>query len=467
MEPAGSRAADNLDSTARLMAEALAKASTELEKLVSVFCDHLQNFNQELGRSFQDEWRAAEDRMESRLRQTTDAITRDREDLMKKLSEFKQAEIQAVIDTGKEVRGLLAIKVDETAAEFAQTLQEKIRELQELLSGPQAAAITRYDAMRTEVSNDGQELLTTLSTRAQALHESVVAASGQLESEAQETVDGTTGEIDQHVNEAIDSMRSSHQQFATDIEERQRSVPVGLEAKRQESAELLGQEEARCLESLNGATAVGTTYAEEVSSSFDVSISDLSSLMTTLYDARLKNLLAQSRTEIVNSARKAEDRILSTRNDLQATLKELQRDYVEKFEALYTEFESSVEEESKDSRGQAARGGKDGRAREQLNALFRRLGQEMMDTAAQAAGRVENEFQRSVSTFEKRIESARDSACESLEREFKLMQKELGRTRQDFDKQIAELQNELKRIEKDGRDSADIVLTIRSASLEL
>ena len=36
MEAAGSRPTDNLDSTARLMGEALAKASTELEKLFSM-----------------------------------------------------------------------------------------------------------------------------------------------------------------------------------------------------------------------------------------------------------------------------------------------------------------------------------------------------------------------------------------------------------------------------------------------
>lgn len=465
MEPSGTRT-DNLDSTARLMSEALSKASTELEKLVTVFCDHLQVFNQDLDKSFKDEWRAVEDRMESRFRQTHDAITRDREDLVKKLEEFKQSEVQSVIDTGKEVRGRLAIKADETAAEFSQTLQAKVGELQDLLSGPQAAALAEYDNIRNSTATNGQDLVNSLSAKLTELQESIMTASAQLEAEAQQLVDARGVATDQHVTDAVEAMRQSHQQFAAQIEERQRTVPVELENRRMESAEGLGIEETRCLEKLRSTTAVGTDYAEHASEVFNTSMLELSTLTATLYDARLRNLLAQSRTEIVNSARKAENRIVSSKKDLQAMLKELQRDYIDKFEKMYIEFESSVEEAAKDGKGQAARGAKDGRAREQLNALFRRLGQEMIDTAASAAGRVETEFQRSVSTFEKRIESARDSACESLEREYKLMQKELGRTKYDFDKQLTELQNELKRIEKDGQDSADIVQTIRSASLE-
>jgi gas vesicle protein len=463
MEASGSRATDNLDSTARLMADALAKASNELEKLVNVFCDHLSAFNQELGKSFQDEWRAADDRMETRLRQTTEAIARDREDLLKKLAEYKQVEVQSIIDTGKEVRSNLAVKVDETASEFARTLQDKIKEIQEQLVGPQADAIAQYDLMRAELASKGEELLSMMAGKSNDLNESAAQAHHDLDTEAQQVLASALQAIDQHVTSAVESIRSSHQQFAANIEERQKSVPVALEQKKSEALDAVALEEAACTEKLEEASKLGARYADDLTSSFDVSMSDISSIMTTLYDARLKNLLAQARTEIVNSARKAEERIHSTRNDLQTTLKELQREFVEKFEELFKQFESTVSDEGKDNRARAA---KDSRAREQLNALFRRLGQEMIDTAASAAGRVETDFQKSVGAFEKRIESARDSACESLEREFKLMQKELGRTKQDFDRQLADLQHELGRIEKDGQDSAEIVQTIRSATLE-
>lgn len=465
MEPSGNRATDNnLDSTAKLMAEALSKASAELEKLVSVFCDHLTVFNQELGRSFVDEARSAEDRMDTRLRNTIEALQRDREEILKRLAEFKQTEIQAIIDTGKESRGRLAIKVDQTVAEFSRTLSEKMIELQALLSGPQAEALAKYETVRGEVAATGQELLTFLTDKSAGQLESLTTACEFIESEATQTVTEALTKIDALLATYSEHGGASEQQFAEAIAAKEQSTPQELDAEKQQSIDALKQEETTCLENLAAVASSGKQYAEEVSVSFDVSMSDLSALLNTLYDARLKNVLAQSRTEIVNAARKAEERIMSTRNDLHATLKELQRDYVEKFEKLYETFEKSVEEEVKEAKSPG--GAKDARAREQLNALFRRLGQEMIDTAGNAANRIEGDFQKSVTAFEKRIETARDSACESLEREFKLMQKELVRTKHDFDKQVTELQSQLVRIEKDGRDAADIVQTIRSASLE-
>ncbi|MBY0547738.1 MAG: hypothetical protein K2W95_10615 [Candidatus Obscuribacterales bacterium] len=465
MESSGNRATDNnLDSTAKLMSEALSKASAELEKLVSVFCDHLTTFNQELGRSFVDEARSAEDRMDTRLRNTIEALQRDREEILKRLAEYKQNEIQAIIDTGKESRGRLAIRVDETAAEFSRTLSEKMTELQALLSGPQADALAKYDAVRGEVAATGQDLLSFLTDKSAGQLESLATASEFIESEATNSVAEAIAKIDALLSARSGPAGTSEQQFTSAIAAQEKSAPQVLDATKQQSLDALKLEQTNCLENLKAVTLGGKQYAEEVSVSFDVSMSDLSSLLNTLYDARLKNMLAQSRTEIMNAARKAEERIMSTRNDLHATLKELQRDYVEKFEKLYETFEKSVDEEVKDAKSPG--GAKDARAREQLNALFRRLGQEMIDTAGNAANRIEGDFQKSVTAFEKRIENARDSACESLEREFKLMQKELVRTKQDFDKQVTELQTQLVRIEKDGRDAADIVQTIRSASLE-
>ena len=466
MEAAGSRPTDNLDSTARLMGEALAKASTELEKLVTVFCDHLAVFNEQLGFSFQDEARAAEDRMETRLRQTMEALQRDREELLKRLAECKQSEIRTIIDTGKASRGQLAVKVDETAVQFSRTLSEKMAELQALLSGPQAEALSRYETMRAEVDAAGQDLLTFLADKSRDKFDSLSAAAAYIEAEAAQTVTAGISGIEARLQDSLAAMLAESLTLEAEIVATQARVPVELEAAKQISLAALKSEDVTCQEKISVVTAEGNGYALEVSSSFDVSMSELSTLLTTLYDARLKNLLAQSRTEIVNSARQAEERISSSRTDLHSSLKELQRDYAEKFEALYEKFEKTLDEENQSENSQAARVAKDGRAREQLNALFRRLGQEMIDTAATAAGRVEDDFQRSVSAFEKRIESARDTACESLEREFKLMQKELVRTKQDFDKQLAELKTQLVRIEKDGRDAADIVRTIASANLE-
>jgi hypothetical protein len=168
----------------------------------------------------------------------------------------------------------------------------------------------------------------------------------------------------------------------------------------------------------------------------------------------------------MSAASHADECLATAKAELQACLTEFQRDYVAQFEALHTRFEKTLEEFAKSKDGAGIKGLKEERAREQLHSLFRRLGQEMIDSAANASRGLEDEFQKSMDAFEQRIEQAKKQACDSLLREASQMQKELSRSFADFEKQIQELEAQTAKLEKTGRDAANFVMTIRQANLD-
>jgi hypothetical protein len=239
-----------------------------------------------------------------------------------------------------------------------------------------------------------------------------------------------------------------------------------LESSHQAGLVSVGENNQEALAKLKQLSDSGHQVFTEQSNTFQQSLVGLSGVLNGLYEARLNNLAAQSRTEISSAAHHAEECLITTKAELQVCLKDFQRDYVAQFEALHSRLEKSLEEFAMRKDSGAVRGLKEERVREQLHSLFRRLGQEMLDSAASASNRLEDEFQKSMEAFSQRIDTARAQACDSLSRESGLMQQELARSFEEYDKQLLELQAQAARLEKSGRDVANFVLTIKQANLD-
>ena len=147
-------------------------------------------------------------------------------------------------------------------------------------------------------------------------------------------------------------------------------------------------------------------------------------------------------------------------------LTEFQKDYAAQFEALRTRLEKTLEDYARKKDSSVIRGFKEERIREHLQSLFRRLGLEMVNGAANASSVLEAEFQKSMDGFEQRIEAAKTQSCDSLSRESNLMKKEMARSFYEFERQLSELQTQIYQLEKAGRDAANFVMTIRQANLD-
>lgn len=467
MNSSGSVPGEGLDSAAKLMLEALSKASSELDKTVNILTEQLLGFNQTLEKSFNDELNASRERMESALRQNLDGLMRDKESVMKAIAEFKRAEIEKVILSGKTVRSGLAAQVEDATRGLSATVAGKIVGIKEHLSAPEAEIKRKHDelnqALTVAVSQAQQELS---KTRLAEEHQ-IQTAETEFENKVMYQLNTGQREFETKFSQRRDELGTHGEQVVTELAGKYDQVIGRLESSYQEGINVVSKSSQESVDKLKQLADNGTQYFIANDKAFSGSLTGLSELLNGLYEMRLNNLAAQSRTEIVSAAQHAEECLSATKSELQVCLKEFQRDYVAQFEALHSRFEKALDEYTKKRDSGAMRGLKEDRARDQLHSLFRRLGQEMIDNAAAAAKRLEAEFQRSMDAFEQRIEAARSQACESLERESKLMAKEMTRSFQEFEKQISELQAQAGQIEKTGRDAANIVMTIRQANLNL
>ena len=465
MSGASTGPSENLDSAAKLMFEALSKASAELEKTVGVLTEQLTVHNQNLERTFQEEINAAKERMESALRQNMDGLLKDKDSVMKALAEHKQAEIEKIIESGKTVRNGLAFQVEQATATLTDSVGEKIAAVREAVVQPETDMKAKHDEtqklMSTSFLDARQRLISSKTSREGEIAGLLSEHKAKVEQDLAQSRSSLADKFAQKQNE----LQAQSQEVLTEINVKNEAVKAKIESALEAGILSISQESERSGQQLTEIVVSGKQTFSDTAQTFTTSLNSLSGLLNGLYETQLNNLAAQSKTEITSAAQHANEVLASTRSELQLCLKEFQSDYVARFEALATRLEKTLEEEAKGGRG-GLRGLKEERVRDQLNNLFRRLGQEMIDGAANAARRLEFEFQKSIESFEARIESAKNQACESLDRESKLMQKELTRSFNDFERQISELQSQTAMLEKHGRDAANIVMTIRQANVE-
>lgn len=457
----------NLDSAAKLMLEALSKASLELEKTVNILTEQLQNFNQELEKSFNAEIESARERLEGALRLNLDGLARDKEAVMKTLAEFKQAEIEKIILCGKTIRSGLSAQVEDATRNLSGTVASKITGIKDQLSQPELELKQKHQELQ-------KALLESIQTAQQDLGKSKGIAENQLavtekdfENKVSEELAKGQQNFDARMGKHKGELQKQGEQVVSELAVKYDEVVKRLESSYQEGLLGLGKSSQESAGKLKQLSDSGAEFFKEQEESFASSLEGMSGLLNGLFEMRLNNLAAQSRTEIISAANHAEECLDAIKSELQSCLKEFQRDYVAQFEALHSKYEKALDEMSKQGDSGALRGLKEERVKEQLHSLFRRLGQEMIDGASVAAQQIEAEFQKSMDEFADRIETARAQSCETLDRESKLMQKELTKSFQEFEKQIGEMQAQAGQIEKNGRDAANIVMTIRQANLEL
>ena len=392
-------------------------------------------------------------------------LLKDRDTVMKALSDYKQSEIEKIIASGKAVRSGLASQVDEATSALSGSVSSKIAEVRQLVAKPEAEMKLKYDEnqkfMQAAILDAKQELVGNRKTREGEL---VFAVAGFRDQVAHE-LSNSEKEFDEKFALKKGELVAYSAEILTELSQKHDKISEKVEAALEAGMMSISQESERSGEKLKEIVESGKKDFSDTNQAFSTSLSSLSGLLNGLYETQLNNLASQSRTEIMSAAQHAEECLVSTKSELQLCLREFQSEYVAKFEVLHTRLEKSLDEEAKGGKG-GMRGLKEERVRDQLNSLFRRLGQDMIDSAANAARRMEAEFLKSIESFEQRIETAKLQACESLDRESKMMQKELIRSSQDFERQIAELQSQAAMIEKHGRDSANIVMTIRQANVE-
>jgi hypothetical protein len=214
---------------------------------------------------------------------------------------------------------------------------------------------------------------------------------------------------------------------------------------------------------------VGEDWKSQISShceTFDKLLASLSAVLKENYETKLSNASEQARQEITHLSDQAHEKIAATHSELEVELRDLEKDYVAQFENALQKLDTIVNEHANDKRNSGvARQHKAQKLRDQMHGHLKRFGSSLVDSVKDAAGEFEGEFNRATDGFHTRIEGARVSAIELLERESRLMQKDIERTMKEFQKELAELESQIGQIEKAGQDAALTVIACRKAVL--
>lgn len=452
---------------AKLMADVVAKASADLEKVIVMLSQQLESFNRDLDKSLKNERHSVSERLELALKRNQDGLHREKESLLKALAEFKQTEIERLIVSGRSVRSELSARAESASRELAEKVAKNTLKAEESLSAPNTELKEKYEQAYRAMQSSSEDSRREIAELKTSLETSLTKKIKELETELEEKLWKHKQSLEERFKHQEVDIQSKFDLLLKEISHKQNSLISKLEQSSldgRSEAERQSQEGiAKMMQPLDFLKS----FAAEQESSFKEELSGLSEVLNGLYETRLNNLAAQSRTEILSAAEHAGECLSSTKAELQSCLREYQRDYAEKFEALQKKLERTIEEYARKQSTGALQGLKEERSREHIKALFRRIGHDMVENAARSARSMEADFQESIESFERRIESAKNQACESLERESRLMQKELARSMQEFEKLMDDFKDQAEKLERQGKEAANIMMTIRQANLDL
>lgn len=461
-----SQPAENFDSTAKLMLEALAKASAELEKSVTAFTEQLISFNEGLQKSLDEELRCVNGRMENAIRTNLDELGHSKHLMVKRLLEAERSELDGLAGTGRDVRGALsnhALKIEERIEEF---INNQINELKEFLEEPKRSIQTVTDAANEELQENARDSSAEIKNRHEDLRRRLSDKVAQIERMIREETEIVKETIATASDDCAQRLSAQRESINEDLQRFADETIQSIGSRNEEGTDKLDQSERQAKVAVK---AVGEQWKSQITGhcdTFDKLLGSLSSVLKENYETKLANASEQARQEITHLSDQAHEKITATRNELEVELRDLERDYIAQFENVLHKLESIVSEQTNDKRNSGvARQHKSQKLRDQMQAHLKRFGTDLVDSVKDAAVEFEAEFNRATDGFHTRIEGARGAAIELLERESRLMQKDIERTMKEFEKELADLEAQVGQIEKAGQDAALTVIACRKAVL--
>ena len=465
MSTRASQPAENFDSTAKLMLEALAKASAELEKSVTAFTEQLISFNEGLQKSLDEELRAVSVRLEGNIKTNLDELAHDKHVMMKRLLEAERAELDSLANAGRQVRSSLnthALAVEHRVEEFIDT---QIRELKDFLEQPQQQISYAADTATEKLTQKKENVSRDVKTRHDEIKVRLSDKVHELERLVKEEATRAKVVIAGASAECQQRLTAQRESICSEIDKVENESIEAVDDRAKEGLEALVASQERETESL---LSVGNKWREQIDqhcSAFDRLLGSLSAVMKENYETKLANVSEQARQEITELSEQAHEKIAATRSELEIEVRELEKEYIDQFENTLRKLEGIVSEHASDKRNGVARQHKSQKLRDQMQTHLKRWGADLVDSVKDAAHEFENDFMRATDGFHTRIEGARAAAVEHLERESRLMQKDLERTLKEFQKEVSDLENQINEVEKAGQDAALTVIACRKAVL--
>ncbi len=437
------------------MLESLAAASAELEYLVQRLDDQLNRLGGRLRKTLLNEIRISRQRVDSFLSAYLSTASRDKEELITQLVQFRQAEIRSIMEAGKTSRQQVRDHSERMFRDYSSKIRTELDALRSTLASANLEADVRNDQNRVqnlskECGDRINELLNSFTRRLPDLAREklgiidvdVVQAQAVVEDVLEEQLSRLRDELDLISNASVaqleNCMQSQQVKFAGTLkllDHIEKNLPQRF------FLHWKGEEV--------------NSYFEEVFTSFENSITSAGDLQSGSFHARLRNVTTQSKAEIVNNTLNCSEEMKALQQEFVAWMAEQQRNCWTRCDSLLQKLEQAIELQVEADSGIS----------ERVKAALKNVAQEFRGKTLQKASQVELYFERAVDNMIKNVESSGEDACEALEHQYSQARRDFGLLYEDLERQLAELQKETMKIEKAGLGVSRIVAAYRKANI--
>lgn len=437
------------------MLESLAAASAELEYLVQRLQDQLNRLGGRLRKTLLNEIRISRQRVESFLTSYLTTASRDKEDLLTQLTQFRQSEIRNIIEASKTSRQQVREQSERLFKEFASKTRVELDAIKATLASANLDADVRLDqgrvvALSKECSERVNELLNSFSKRLPELaREKMTLVEGDVV-QAQSAVEEVLEEQLSNLRLELESIASTSVSSLDHVLSTQQVKFAGTLKLLDHIEKNLPQ---RFFLHWKG-DEVNSSF-EDVASSFEQSINSDSELQTGSFQARLRNVALASKMEILNNACNCSEEMRALQQEFAAWLSEQQRNSWNRCDAMLHTIEQAIELQVESDSGIS----------ERVKMALRSVAQEFRGKTLQKSNQVELYFERAIDTMVKNVESFGEDACETLEHQYVQARRDFGLIYEDLERQLAELQKETIKIEKAGLGVSRIIAAYKKSNI--
>ena len=437
------------------MLESLATASAELEYLVQRLNDQLNRLGGRLRKTLLNEIRISRQRVETFLTSYLTTASRDKEELLTQLSQFRQAEIRSIMEVGKVSRQQVRDQSERLFKDYSNRIRNELDAIRTTISSANLDTDVRGDQVR--VQNLSKECI----ERVNDLLNSFTKRLPDLAREKMSVVDidvvQAQAVVEDVLEEQLNNLRIELESIGSASGAALEQAISTQQLKFAGTLKLLDHIEKNLPQRffLHWKGDEVNAYFDEVSTSFELSINSVSELQSGSFQAKLRNVALQSKMEILNNACNCSEEMKALQQEFAAWLSEQQRNCWTRCDTLLTKIEQAIELQVESDSGIS----------ERVKVALRSVAQEFRGKTLQKSNQIELYFERAIDTMIKNVESFGEDACESLDQQYTQARRDFGLIYEDLEKQLAELQKETIKIEKAGLGVSRIIAAYKKSNI--
>jgi len=451
---------------AQQMIEALSKACTELDKTVLVVAEQLDTFNKALEKNFSNRLSQLAQKAATAIGTSVDDLAMKNEDLAERLADLERAEIETIMQTSSEMRQHLSDSAQQATKEITVFIKGEMKKLQDLVDNPQTELVELSRQQVAEVERLTNQNMETIKRQVSEYEKAIVSSFESLDAQAQDVL-------------AAGKQKLSGKLLGYEQEFERKIIEVKDNLSKLTGAaieELVSKGEAgngkvvscseQAAKKLSNQVDDWQTNLSFVSDEYQTTLSQNKNSFEEMHAKRLAGRVIEAKDEINKIARDAQTKFTISHKLFVASLKRLEKQYYDRLEHLFLQFERALAQEAHLTPfGSAYPLQAGSELKGILRARLQARGMEIVKGFKRQVEQLESEYTRVSAGLHERLETVRATTIDGLEKQAKNMSLEASKVLRSLKNELAIYNLQLPEIDDAGHTAALAVKAYRSARL--